>query len=545
MKKMLINKTFFIGLVVFITTCCFFLKGTSQINFPIKIQNKLYAQLFEEWAKENNISTVFALQPIINTNKNFQSHVQKYFEIKLLEKRKTNSFLYNTFRQGNMVEYTSNKNTLSINPVFQFEIGKSLNNTIYQFNRGIRLDASINNKVFISTSFYENSSKFPGYINQYIDSLTVVPGMGKARYGSNNRIEYAMPTGYIGYKPNNNFYFELGNDKNFIGNGFRSLLLSDVAYSYPYFKMQTNIGKFSFQTIWSQFVDASKNWINTNGYDKKYGSFNTISFTGIKNVELNLFQSIIWSNKDSLGNRRDQEWGYFVPIIFFNSLNFNNGSPDNSLIGLDGSFTIKKNTVIYGQLMLDDFNVSQLKHGKGYFQNKYGIQIGIKTFKPFKIKNAFARIEFNTVRPYTYANKTPAINYTHYGEVLAHPLGANFKEFLIDANYKIKRFLFGGTFMIATYGADSANSHWGKNIYKSDYLSQNGIFSFNNKITQGVKTSLFYANASVRYLMNPNTNSSFAAQITYRKEKSSLINNNDVIFSISFSTNLINYLKEF
>jgi hypothetical protein len=542
---MLINKTFFIGLVVFITTCCFFLKGTSQINFPIKIQNKLYAQLFEEWAKENNISTVFALQPIINTNKNFQSHVQKYFEIKLLEKRKTNSFLYNTFRQGNMVEYTSNKNTLSINPVFQFEIGKSLNYTIYQFNRGIRLDASINNKVFISTSFYENSSKFPGYINQYIDSLTVVPGMGKARYGSNNRIEYAMPTGYIGYKPNNNFYFELGNDKNFIGNGFRSLLLSDVAYSYPYFKMQTNIGKFSFQTIWSQFVDASKNWINTNGYDKKYGSFNTISFTGIKNVELNLFQSIIWSNKDSLGNRRDQEWGYFVPIIFFNSLNFNNGSPDNSLIGLDGSFTIKKNTVIYGQLMLDDFNVSQLKHGKGYFQNKYGIQIGIKTFKPFKIKNAFARIEFNTVRPYTYANKTPAINYTHYGEVLAHPLGANFKEFLIDANYKIKRFLFGGTFMIATYGADSANSHWGKNIYKSDYLSQNGIFSFNNKITQGVKTSLFYANASVRYLMNPNTNSSFAAQITYRKEKSSLINNNDVIFSISFSTNLINYLKEF
>lgn len=542
---MLINKTFFIGLVVFITTCCFFLKGTSQINFPIKIQNKLYVQLFEEWAKENNISTVFALQPIINTNKNFQSHVQKYFEIKVLEKRKTNSFLYNTFRQGNMVEYTSNKNTLSINPVFQFEIGKSLNNTIYQFNRGIRLDASINNKVFISTSFYENSSKFPGYINQYIDSLTVVPGMGKARYGSNNRIEYAMPTGYIGYKPNNNFYFELGNDKNFIGNGFRSLLLSDVAYSYPYFKMQTNIGKFSFQTIWSQFVDASKNWINTNGYDKKYGSFNTISFTGIKNVELNLFQSIIWSNKDSLGNRRDQEWGYFVPIIFFNSLNFNNGSPDNSLIGLDGSFTIKKNTVIYGQLMLDDFNVSQLKHGKGYFQNKYGIQIGIKTFKPFKIKNAFARIEFNTVRPYTYANKTPAINYTHYGEVLAHPLGANFKEFLIDANYKIKRFLFGGTFMIATYGADSANSHWGKNIYKSDYLSQNGIFSFNNKITQGVKTSLFYANASVRYLMNPNTNSSFAAQITYRKEKSSLINNNDVIFSISFSTNLINYLKEF
>ncbi|MBW7952695.1 MAG: hypothetical protein H3C56_09145 [Chitinophagaceae bacterium] len=383
-------------------------------------------------------------------------------------------------------------------------------------------------------------------MNHYIDSLTVVPGMGKARnYVNGESLDYAMPIGFIGYKPNRNFYFELGNDKNFIGNGFRSLMLSDVAYSYPYFKMQTFVGKFTFQTLWAQFVDASRNWQNTNGYDKKYGVFNTVSYTGFKNVEINLFQSVIWNNKDSLGNKREQEWGYFVPIIFFNSLNFNNGSPDNSVMGIDASYTIKKNTIVYGQFILDDFNVIEFLKGKGYFQNKFGVQLGIKSFKPLGLKNAFARAEFNIVRPFTYANKTPAVNYTHYNEALAHPLGANFKEILLDANYKVKRFLFGGTFVIATYGADSSNSHWGKNIYKSDYLSQTGIFSFNNKIAQGVKTNLFYANASVRYLMNPYTNSAFSAQITYRKEKSTLVNNNDFIFSISFSTNLINYLREF
>lgn len=540
-----INKFNFKIIFVFTLTVCLSFNSNSQLNFPVKIQNKFYSQLYEKWSRENNISTSFALQPFNNSNKDFQAYLQNFFELKTSEIRKKNSFLYNTFRQGNMVEYISNKNSITINPLFQFEVGKSLNNTTYQFNRGIRIDASINNKVFISTSFYENQAKFPLYIKHYADSLTVVPGMGKARYGNNNKLEYALPLGYIGYKPNNNFYFELGNDKNFIGNGYRSLLLSDVAYSYPYFKMQTNIGKFTFQTIWSQFVDASKNWINTNGYDKKYGAFNTISFTGIKNVELNLFQSIIWSNKDSLGNRRDQEWGYFVPIIFLNSLNFNNGSPDNSLLGLDASFAIKKNTVIYGQIMLDDFNVSQLKNGKGYFQNKYGIQLGVKTFKPFNLKNAYARLEYNTVRPYTYANKTPAINYTHYGEVLAHPFGANFREILLETNYKLKRFLFSANIIFANYGADSSNTYWGKNIYKSDYLSHTGIFSFNNKTAQGVKTNLFYANASVRYLMNPITNSGVTAQIFYRKEKSVLINNNDFIFNISFSTNLINILKEF
>lgn len=30
-------------------------------------------------------------------------------------------------------------------------------------------------------------------------------------------------------------------------------------------------------------------------------------------------------------------------------------------------------------------------------------------------------------------------------------------------------------------GEDDANSHWGKNIYKSDYLSQTGIFSLNKR----------------------------------------------------------------
>lgn len=528
---------------------CFIIPVLSfaQNNTLHKIQNNYLQQLFEKYSRQNNYQTIYSIKPFINNNpQGYDSVLYKEFMLDINSNKKKKQFLYHTFRNGNMLSF-SDKNansSVTINPLFQFEAGKSSNGSIYHFNRGIRLDANINNKVFISSSFYENLSKFPSYINHYIDSLTVVPGMGKARYG-NNKIEYATPIGFIGYKPNNTFYFELGNDKNFIGNGYRSLLLSDAAYTYPYFKMQTNIGNISFQTIWAQFTDASNNWINVNGYNKKYGAFNTVSFAGIKNVELSIFQSVIWSNKDSLGNKRDQEWGYFVPIIFFNTLNFNNGSPDNSVIGIDASYTFKKFHVLYGQLIIDDFNVSELSKGKGFFQNKYGIQLGIKSFKPFNIENAFARVEFNTVRPYTYANKTPSINYTHYGETLAHPLGANFREFLFDANYKIKRFLFSGNLIFATYGADSLNSHWGKNIYLSDYQSQTGIFSFNNKTTQGIKTNLIYVNASIRYLMNPITNAGFTAQLTYRKEKSSFTNSTDFIYAISYSTNLLNILKEF
>lgn len=525
------------------------IKSQAQTNTMHKLQNSYLQQLFEKYARANKLAIDYTNRPFYLNNEHaqFDSVLQETFDYKKpLKNFQEKNIVKAITRNGNFLTITSDdkKNILTINPLYHFEVGKTQTKTMYHLNRGIRLDVNLNNRVFISSSFYENLSNFPDYIKQYIDSLTVVPGMGKARFVGNNN-EYALPLGFIGFKASKNFYLELGNDKNFIGSGHRSLLLSDAAYSYPYLKMQANFGKFSFMNLWGQFVDASKNWTNINGYDKKFATFNTLSYNGIKNLQISFFQSIVWSNKDSLGNRRDQEWGYLVPVIFLNTVNFNNGSPDNNLIGLDINYQIKKSTVLYAQFLIDDFNTVELIKGKGFFQNKYGIQLGIKSFKPFNINNAFAQIELNTVRPYTYANKTPAINYSHYGEVLAHPFGANFKEVIFKANYRVKRFLFDASIIYASIGKDSANSHWGRNLYRTDYDAEQGIFSFNNKTTQGVKTNFLFGNVSAHYLMNPITNSRVSAQITYRREKSNFQNTKDFIFSISYSTALLNLLNDF
>ncbi len=519
-----------------------------QTSSFIKLQNSYLQQIFEEYSRANYLSLDYLHKNgYLDSRIPFDSIVFSKFKIQNTNQpKKGSAFFENLFRNGSLVTLTSDekKNKISINPLFNFEYGKTKSSNLYHLNRGIRLDINLNNRIFISSSIYENQSKFPDYIQQYIDSLTVVPGMGKARYNS-NKIEYALPLGFIGYKASKNFYVEVGNDKNFIGSGHRSLLLSDVAYSYPYLKLQANFGKFSFMNLWGQFTDASKGWRNLNGYDKKYASFNTLSYKGIKNLQFSLFQSIVWTNRDSLGKARDQEWGYFIPIIFLNSVNFNNGSPDNNLIGFDVNFQLKKHTVFYGQLIIDDLNIGERKNGRGFFQNKIGFQLGIKTFKAFNVENLYAQVELNTVRPYTYANKAPSINYTHYGEALAHPIGANFREILFRTNYKINRFLIEGSFMYAIVGNDIGNSHWGRNIFKSDYASQNGIFSFNNTTAQGLKTNILNSNIVLNYLMNPITNSRFSVNLTYRSEKSSFQNIKDIIVSISFSTALINYLKDF
>jgi len=515
-----------------------------------KLQNMDYRNFYEKAAREKDSvsgEVNYSMLPYYpkSVNLNFDSILNSNFEVRTSNK----SFWTRTFRTGSLFEYNNpeKKVVLTINPLLDLNLGKESGKTIYQNVRGAQLDATIG-KVTVSSSIYEAVSKLPSYLRAYADSLLVLPGMGRKRLQSDNSYNYSLPIGYVGYRPNNIFYFELGNDKNFIGSGYRSLLLSDFAYSYPYFKIVTDLGKIKYTNIWAQFVDAGDkaNWSNFNP-QKKYGVFNYLTYTGIKKLQFSFFQSIIWTNRDSSGSR-DVNWGYFVPLIYLNTMNFNNGSPDNNMIGMDVNYQIKKHTVVYGQLVIDDLNVSKFfKNGKfsGYLQEKYGIQLGAKFFDAFGIKDLFLQTEFNTVRPYVYDQKVPAINYTHYNEALAHPLGANFRELIVKGTYRVKRWFVNGEFLMARYGSDTANSHWGRNIYENENDAQMGIFSYNNKTAQGVKTDLTFATIGINYLMNPTTNSRFTFQFTHRNENIAGAGNGSSFFTVGFSTNLINTYRDF
>jgi len=511
----------------------------------IKLNENYLQILYEKFAFDSSISLNLSVKPYINTDERFNNYLQhNVFRLRTNYSNKKN-WLSDRYQNGDLYNHVDNsqKTKISINPLLNFNIGySSIAKRTYDFNRGIQFNVNYDNKLFISSSVYENLSSFPQYIKNYVDSLSVVPGMGKARSDSLGRVyDYNLPIGFIIYKPSKNFHFELGHDKNFIGSGYRSLLLSDFSYPYPYFKSIMHFGDFTLMNLWTQFIDASKGWVNNNGYNKKYAAFNTVTFSGIKNFQLTLYQAMLWTNTDSSGNVvRPFNAGYYVPLIYLNSLNFNDGSPGNSLIGLDLNYKIKNKYLFYFQLMVDDYNIKASQRGSGFFQDKTGIQIGVKGYDFLNIKNLFVRYEFNTVRPYSYRNKEQSIAFTNYGEALAHPLGANFKEHIINLKYRYKKFLIESDILLAKYGADSSHSDWGRNIFKSDYSAQMGIFSYGNKTLQGVLTNLTMINVRLNYLLNANTNSRIFFNLSMRKENNFLYQNTENFFSFGISTNLIN-----
>ena len=74
-------------------------------------------------------------------------------------------------------------------------------------------------------------------------------------------------------------------------------------------------------------------------------------------------------------------------------------------------------------------------------KNKFGYQLGYKIFNTFSVDKLTLQTNNKIDRPYTYSHSNTYQNYAHYNQPLAHPLGANFSEYLFLINYKWKKFI--------------------------------------------------------------------------------------------------------
>ena len=123
--------------------------------------------------------------------------------------------------------------TIAVNPYFNFELGKEQEEgkNIWVNTRGLTLEGKLGKKLAFYSAIYENQAVFPQYIDEFIDTRGVVPGQGRAKTFGDNGWDYSQSSGYLSYNAGKWVNMTLGYGKNFIGDGYRSLLLSDNSYS--------------------------------------------------------------------------------------------------------------------------------------------------------------------------------------------------------------------------------------------------------------------------------------------------------------------------
>ena len=103
----------------------------------------------------------------------------------------------------------------------------------YLNTRGVELRARIANRIGLYTFFTDNQERLPFPVQQWTESHQAVPGADYYQTpGNKGTYDYLLARGYIDFAAiKNHVNVSFGYDRNFIGDGDRSLILSDFAAS--------------------------------------------------------------------------------------------------------------------------------------------------------------------------------------------------------------------------------------------------------------------------------------------------------------------------
>ena len=503
--------------------------------------NRNYEKVFVDSAQ-----LFYTYQPA-NKNSDGQEWQKRYFE----SKKPWFNLFYKT--PANFWEIDRPAFKMRVNPLFHFKMGKesSLSGVTFLNTRGFDLRGSIDNRVWFHTSLYENQARFPTHITDRNKATTSVPGAGFYKtYNSKlfditDGYDYLTAQGYVVTNISKHIHIQLGHGKQYIGNGYRSLFLSDYSTNQFYLKLNTKVWKFEYQNIFAELTSQFRaDTLGDITRPKKYMAIHYLAFNILPNLSIGFFESVVFDRGTTF------ELQYLNPVIFYRTIEQATGSPDNAMLGIDVKYNFLKRFSVYGQLLLDEFVFDELLiERRGWWANKIGYQIGFKYINVFGIDHLDFQFEYNSVRPYTYTHRDETANFTHYNQPLAHNLGANFREGIFILRYQpIYKLKLRGRLLFANYGTDTADSNWGGDIFLfSDMRSApDGVDpDFGHAIGQGVGNKLMIANLTAEYQILHNLYVDLDFTIRNQTSDAPSRDYNRTLFSVGFRLNIADNVVDY
>jgi len=496
-----------------------------------------------------------------DTSSSFHSSIQPYSQNELNTIQNIDSLnssldiissskLVNQLMNNHQLSLNKERFSFSLDPVINVGVIQEKSNLISQnlveTSAGLNFKTAFGKKWTGQFLFLLDNSNYPSYIDDVIQDKNISPGYG---YSENNQSIFSQ--GNITFTADKNFTFQAGYGKNFIGDGYRSLFLSDHANSYPYLKVVAKIWKLKYMALYTNFQDIRGANGKMSSYSQKLSSIHYLSVNVTKWWNIGFFESIIWQAQEG-SFYRGYDINYLNPVIFLRPTEYAQGSADNALLGGSMKFKIKKKNILYSQVILDEFLLQEIKARNGWWANKYGIQLGIKAYDFLWIKNLRVQLEYNMVRPFTYthsyhpASISTLQNYAHFNAPLAHPLGANFQEVLAGLSYHKKRWIFEVNSTYAKVGLDTNNT---TSVGQDIYIPNNSrpidpttgkVINYGYALGDGLLTDIINSTVKITYIVNPKSKFTVTGGVTNRMYKNNLTDLSTNYFFVGFKTNLIN-----
>lgn len=366
---------------------------------------------------------------------------------------------------------------------------ESRGKTFWELSGGGMLLMNHGKKFSAGIRYTYHRAVLPSYADSISREAFSIPGYGVPNRFP-NALEYRFGQGFLAWEPSRHAHLQIGYGKHFFGDGYRSLLLSDNTPNYPYARFTGKLWRFRYVSMMANLKDIRINPDQSSQWQNKFAAIHYLSWNILKKLNISIFEAIVFQSRN--GNAGSGiEVNYLNPVLFFRPVEYANGSADNALFGASIRWSINSKFHLYGQVMLDEFLLREIRARSGWQDNKQAGQIGFRLNRPFGIEGLQLLGECNLIRPYTYYHKNTLQNYGHMNQALAHPMGANLRELVGRARYFRNSWMLQAQFtMLQTGLNDSSLYEYGQNIY-GGYFARPNVYG--NKILQGVKTDILFA----------------------------------------------------
>lgn len=411
---------------------------------------------------------------------------------------------------------------LSVNPLFNFSAGKESgykNQSLYNNSRGILLRGEVSGKIFFYSLYTENQSILPAYQQEYvnssaiqilIDDSTVLPqkgygvvqGMGRSKPFKTSGYDYGYAQAKLVYIPFRSLSFSMAYDKLFIGEGYRSVFISDFSSPFPYASLTYENKRIQHVFLCGQLYDLVryKPLFATpeTFFFRKMLNLHYTTFALHRHLHFSLFEATVFPTfylQPASFNHHA-----FMPLPFYNYFTYKDlPAKGIAKTGIGAKWYWQKaHTTLYAQYDMEDMK------GKAW-----AYQVGIKKYF---LKN----------RLVTWVERNQAYHahqgFYHTNENLVHPFGTSYEEWVGGTLLNYKRIFIYGT-------AYTARQQLPEKLFRQN-LPVKDIPYYVYAYGQEIK---------IAYILNPATQFHFFLQVINREHNKT----HSTIVLIGINTNLV------
>lgn len=386
-----------------------------------------------------------------------------------------------------------------VNPVLYLQGGYEKDGGFRSINtRGVEVRGRIANRVGFYTMLADNQEKVPAYIDEWATRHRgQFPGEHYSVKNGNN-YDFFLARGYIDFALwRDHVGLTFGYDRNQIGYGIRSLVISNSTAPATFLRLRSQWGDFSYENLYTELVSNNTVLLSGDGLlPRKYASIHQLNYTPNHWLNVGIFESTVFAKQTGVPVEM------IVPVIGYQSLAKQMGignTVNNNAWGLQFKALPLSGLQLYGQLYIDRADWSAL--GSASWKNQYAAQLGVKYFNVAGVPNLDAQAEFNIIRPFTYMAQEDSItSFTHYNQPLAHPMGNNYAELIAQLRYQpVPRLNITARAIVSKRGMDSAQI--GNGIYG---LSDQRMAGDSYPMFSGVVEKGIFGNLNAAYEVRPN-----------------------------------------